>query len=192
MPIVSAYAIFDGTTSTYVGDENATVQINCERVQAFSPRPVWLKRFQAPGQGMYILYELTFDANDPEIDDNTLQGFWVNQDGKDVMIDAADATAFTTACDACCDDQPITVTRYYTSGIPSYTVPTLSTYCIERENDGSARAHEDVSLAYLTQYVGNVIAISHDTGTGVSQYQVEAFSEPTAIGDDTVSAGACA
>jgi hypothetical protein len=189
MPIVSAYAIYNGTTSTYVGDDNATVQINCERVQAFSPRPVWLKRNLAPGQGVYVLYTPTFDGNDPEIDDNTLQGFWVEVDGKDVMIDAATANAFVEACDACCDDAPITVTRFYTSGIPDFDTPTTTIYCIERDDNGSVAAHEAVSTDYLTQYVGNVLLTSADGTT--SEYQVVSYTVPSPIGTDTISEGAC-
>jgi hypothetical protein len=197
MPIVSAYAIFDGTTATYVGDANETVQINCERVNAFSPRPVWLTRYLAPGQGVYILYQPTFDVNQVSADngatfydDNTLQGFWIEVDGKDVMIDAADAAAFVEACDTCCDDQPVTVTRFYTSGITAFVTPTTSIFCIARADNGSVAAHEAVSTDYLTQYIGNV-RLRVSTGT-LSHYQIVSYSSTIkTIGTDTVAAGAC-
>lgn len=199
MPIVSAVAIFDGTTATYVGDASpaVTVQINCERVNAFSPRPVWLTRYLAPGQGVYILYQPTFDVNQVSADGgttfydaNTLQGFWIEVDGKDVMIDAVDADAFTTACDTCCDDQPVTVTPFYASGITAFVTPATSIFCITRADNGSVAAHEAVVTDYLTQYIGNVRLVSSSGSS--STYQFESYSASIkVIGTDTVASGAC-
>lgn len=192
--LVSAYVIYDGTNNHYVGDQNTTIVINCERLNAFSPRKVWLKRFLAPGDGTTTIYEPTFDATDIDIDSNTVIGYWVEQDGKDVILDIADPATgqpdnLQVACDACCDSTPTIVTRRYTSGIPTFAPLTIGTYCIFRIDDGDTPAHEQIALDYLTQIVGPVLMRSHISNT--SHYTVQAFRAPKAFGSDTITSGAC-
>lgn len=157
--LINAYVIYNGTTGIYVGNDTPAPQIsiNCERLQAFSPRPVWLKRFLAPGDGTDILYEPTFAPTSDEIlDTNTLTGFWIEQDNQDVMIDATTIAAFQTACDACCGTVPAVVANNYAGAPPAFTPPSITTLCIYRADDGSAGAHDD----FAADYVGNFIGIA--------------------------------
>lgn len=191
--LLTAYVIYDGTTSRYVGDNNPTIQINCERLNAFSPRPVWLRRELAPGDGTAIIYTPTFFVSSVELADvNTLQGFWIEQDGKSAIIDIPTAATLVAGCDACCDDAPIALTRFYTSGIPSFTPLTSNTFCITRSDDGTTISHGAVALDYIGQIFGNPIRTSWVSG--VSKYQVTSFYTLTQIvkrGTDTIASGVC-
>lgn len=191
MSTVNAYVIYDGTAHRYVGDQNTTITINCDRLNAFSPRRVWLLRELAPGDGTTIIYTPTFFPTSPQVlDANTLQGWWIEQDGKDAMIDINADTDLITACNACCGSVPTFVTRFYTSGIPSFNPLTLNTFCIYRLDDGSATAHGQIALDYLTNIVGGALLRSHVTGT--SLYQVSSYyTTLTAIGSDVVHNGIC-
>lgn len=184
MNIVSAYALFNASTGTYLGDDPQLVQINCKNLAAYSPRQVWLKRRLMQGNGTIIQYLPTFDASDPEIDANTIQGWMVQVGEEIIMLDAASAAAITDKCNACCDDVPQTVTRYYTSGVPDFDPDTLATYTITRTDDGSPFAVQEAAYAYLGQYV-TMVHTSHSSGTSV--YTVTAFRIPTAIGSDVVA-----
>lgn len=189
--LVNAYVIYDGTTSTYVGDQGVTISINCERLQAFSPRPVWLKRMLAPGDGTTIIYEPTFAPSSIELlDANTLAGFWIEQDGKDAMIDVTTQAAFQTACDACCGTVPIIIANLYAGNASAFTPLTLNSFCIFRLDDGSTQAHGQIALDYLTNIIGPVKMTSHITG--VSHFSVTSFySTLTPIGGDVITSGAC-
>ena len=188
--LVNAYVLYNGTTGQYVGGEGQTISINCERLQAFSPRPVWLKRFLAPGDGTVILYEPTFYPTSAELlDSNTLVGFWIEQDQQDVMIDVTTLAAFQDACDACCGEVPAIITNNYGGAPPAFTPPSASTYCLTRSDDGSAGAHNAASAAYVGQYIGTMRLTSNVSGT--SLYQFESYTTPQALGDDTITAGAC-
>jgi hypothetical protein len=189
--LVTAYVIYDGTTSRYVGDQNSTVQINCERLQAYSPRPVWLLRYLAPGDGTDILYQPTFSVTSAQLlDTNTLQGFWIEVDGKDIIIDVQNSTVFSTACNACCGSNPI-IARFYTNGIASFVPLTGNTFCITRSDAGDTAAHSQVALDYMTNIYSNPIRTYWFSGT--SRYQVQSFyTTLNPVGTDTVASGTCA
>lgn len=191
--LLTAYVIYDGTTSRYVGDQNPTIQLNCERLNAFSPQPVWLVRQLAPGDGTEMIYTPTFGPSSAELlDPNTLQGFWIIQDGKSAMIDIPNANTLTTSCDGCCGQNPV-LTRFYTGGIPSFNPLVQNTYCITRTDDGSTIAHGKIALDYMTQIISNPIRTSWVSG--VSKYQIVSFYPSTTnfkiVGTDTIAAGGC-
>lgn len=191
--LVNAYVIYDGTTNTYVGDQGIQISINCERLQAYSPRPVWLKRDQAPGDPTDIIYTPTFAPSSVELlNVNTIPGFWIEQDGKDTMVDVTTIAAFQSACDACCGTVPAIIANNYGGNVPGFTVPTLNTFCVFRLDNGGVNDVNQFSLDYQPQILaGSVLFRSHITG--VSHFQVQSyFTTLVAIGSDSVSNGVCA
>lgn len=190
--LVNAYVIFNGTTSEFVGDSYVTITINCERLQAYSPRPVWLKRFLAPGDGTIILYEPTFSpSSDDLLDSNTLQGFWIEQDDQDTMIDVTTQAAFQ---DSCLDGSPALLPSRWNGNVPDFAQPTLSSYCIYRLDNGSQSAHDDFAWSYAANYVG--VAQLRSNFSNTSHYTIQSFwplSKMVSLmqGSDTVYAGAC-
>ncbi len=191
--LVNAYVIYDGTTNTYVGGDGIQISINCERLQAFSPRPVWLKRTLAPGDGTIIIYEPTFAPTSAELlDTNTLPGFWIEQDDKDVMVDVTTQAAFQAACDACCGTVPTIIANNYGGFAPAFTPPTLASFCIFRLDNGDVNSMSQVSLDYLDQILGGTLQMKSHI-TGVSHYGCQSFyTTITPIGSDVITAGACA
>lgn len=193
--LVNAYVIYNGTTNEFVGDNGVTISINCERLAAFSPRPVWLKRLLAPGDGTIILYEPTFNPTSDELlDTNTLQGFWIEQDGMDVMIDVTTQAAFQTACDACCGTVPTIIANNYAGNTPDFTPLTLNTFCIYRFDNGSAGAHDAFAWAYTGQYIGT--AVMRSNFSNVSHYTIRSYwtlLQWASIlqGTDVIYAGTC-
>lgn len=192
--LVNAYVLYNGTTGQYVGDSAITITINCERVRAFSPRPVWLKRFLAPGDGTVVLYEPTFNPSSAELlDPNTLQGFWVEQDGQDIMIDITNINAFQQACNACCGSVPTVIANLYAGAPTAFSALTVTTLCIYAFDDGSAGAHD----AFAARYVGNVIGtvVMRSNFSGTSHYTIQTYwtlaNFPLQL-NDTVYTGACA
>ena len=194
MDLVSAYLIYDGRSNTYV-DNGTYITINCEQLQAFSPVPVWLQRWLPAGDGTDIIYQPTFELTSAEqlqYGDNLIQGFWIQQDGAGMMIDIPTASTLIDMCDTCCSGSPaVTLTRFYTTGIPLFASPTEATYCITRVDDGSAYAHGQFANDYAGQFHGNAKVRSSISGTTL--YQVTTFTgwPPTAQGSDIVAAGAC-
>lgn len=192
--IVYAYAIYDGTSNIYVGGDGATVALNCDRVQAFSPRPVWLLRQLTPGDGTNINYVPTFAPSSIQLlDANTLAGFWIEQDGKDVMVDITNATAFLTACDACCGAVPTILANIYGGNAPAFTPLTLNSFCINRLDGGGVNDISQASLDYMDQILGGTLVIKSHI-TGLSHYSVQSFYStivPTGTAGDVIVAGAC-
>jgi len=191
--LVNAYVLYNGTTGQYVGDQALTITINCDRVRAFSPRPVWLKRFLAPGDGTVALYEPTFNPSSAELlDPNTLSGFWIEQDGQDIMIDITNINAFQQACNACCGSVPTVIANLYAGAPTAFTALSVTTLCIYRFDDGSAGAHDAFAADYVGQYIGTAVMRSNFSGT--SHYTITTYwtiaSFPL-IKTDTVYAGAC-
>lgn len=191
MSLASVYAIYNGTSGTYVGDSATPVllNVNCDRLRDYSPRPCWLKRRLMPGDGTQMQYLLTFDGTDPEIDSNTLQGFFIEGDGQDTMIDILNWQALIDACNCpdCTDTGGNLVARFYSSGIPSFTSPVALYYCVTRADDGSGFAVDVFVEDYLTQYIGNIRVKSNVSG--VSVYTFASFfsiSQFTPIGTDTI------
>lgn len=194
--LVNAYVIYNGTTNEFVGDNGVTISINCERLNSFSPRPVWLKRMLAPSDGTIILYQPTFNPTSDELlDSNTLQGFWIEQDGQDVMLDVTTAAAFQNACDACCGTVPAIIASNWNGNTPDFVALTLNTFCIYRTDNGSQSAHNDFAWSYAGNYVGT--AQMRSNFSGVSHYTVKSYwtlAQFTKLlkGTDTILAGACA
>jgi|SRR5882762_2126697 len=191
--LVNAYVIYDGTTSTYNGDTGTQISINCERLQAFSPRPVWLLRRLFPGDGTTIDYVVTFAPSSVELlDANTLSGFWIEQDNKDVMVDVTTLAAFQSACDACCGAVPAIIANQYGGFAPAFTPLTLNTFCIQRLDSGGVNDINQASLDYQNQVLGGSLLVKSHI-TGVSHYQFQSYyTTIVAMGSDTVAAGVCA
>lgn len=191
--LVQAYVLYNGTTGQYVGDQGLTITMNCERVRAFSPRPVWLKRFLAPGDGTVVLYEPTFNPSSAELlDTNTLQGFWIEQDGQDIMIDITTVNAFQNACNACCGSVPTVIANTYAGAPTAFSALSVTTLCIYRFDDGSAGAHDKMASDYVGLYVGSIVMRSNFSN--ISHYTMTTYFTLTTmpiIGTDSVYLGAC-
>lgn len=193
--LVNAYVVYNGTTNEFVGHEGTTVSINCERLQSFSPRPVWLKRVLAPGDGTKTLFVPTFAPTSAELlDVNTIAGFWIRQDGQDVMIDVTTKEAFQTACDACCGTVPDIIASVYSGNVPTFVSLQTNTFCVTRTDDGSGQAVNDFVWDYGRDTIGKVKIRSNVSN--VSKYTVQSLwtlAQFTKIlkGTDTVVAGAC-
>lgn len=195
--IVYAYAIYNATTSTFVGDDYVTIAINCTRLNAYSPRPAWVVRQLDPGDGTNIQYLPTFyPTSDQLLDPNTLPGLWIEVDGQDVIIDVQNQspTTFITACNACCGSVPTIVASNYNGNTPDFSPLPLNPYCIYRFDDGSAGAHDAFAAAYVGKYVGTAVMRSNFSNT--SHYTINSFYslvQMTAllIGSDTIYIGVC-
>ena len=194
MNLVNAYVIYNGTTGIYVGGQGVVISINCDRLQAYSPRPVWLVRYLAPGDGTIINYNPTFNPTSAELlDPNTVQGFWIEQDGQDVMVDVTSITAFQEACNACCGEAPTIIASTYGEAGPDAFAPlTLNTICITTADSGSAGDHDAFAAKYVGQYVGT--AVLRASFSGVSKYTLTTYWTHLTFpvqGDDSAAASAC-
>lgn len=192
MSIASVYVLYNGTSGSFVGDQNVQIQVDCNRLRAYSPRPCVLKRRLMPGDGTTIQYLLTFNLSDPEIDSNSLSGFSIENDGQDVMIDVVSAAAFVTACNCpdCVSGTGNPVARLYTYGIPTFVVPGGLFYCITRADDGSGYAVDKFVTDYVPNYFGNIRFKSNNSG--VSIYTFQSFYslaqlQQLLIGADTIA-----
>lgn len=156
----------------YDTNENQ-ISINADRVQAFTPRNAWIKRYLVPGQNQ-IQYLLTFEPTSAELaDPNTLSGVYIEQDGKGVVVDCISIANLVVALNG-----TGSYTQQYTSGVPLFVSPTATAYCIVRQDDGSGYAHAKIETDYVTQYVGNIIRRSWFSN--VSHYTVNSFTVPIA------------
>jgi hypothetical protein len=176
-------------------DSNNVITLNADRIQAFTPRPAWIKRYLVPGQNQ-IQYLLTFEPSSADLlDPNILTGVYVEQDGAGVVIDCTNVTAFDTAIN---NQTPIP--QNYAAGIPLFVSPSAIAYCLVRADDGSGYAHDQVVMQYVTQYWGNVRLRS--SVSGISHYILYSFQPiiaqlnvqpgiPPPYILDTVTVGAC-
>lgn len=195
--LVNAYVIYNGTDSRYVGDQGIQISINCERLRAYSPRPVWLKRILAPGDGTVILYEPTFNPTSDELlDPNIVPGMWIEQDGEDTMIDVAGqaVSAFQSACDACCGSVPTIIANTYGGNVTAFAPLALNALCIYRFDDGSAGAHDAFAADYVGLFVG--MAQMRSSFSNTSHYTINSYYTylqflGMVIDGDTVYLGAC-
>lgn len=166
----------NATTNIYVGNDlpAPTVTINCERLQAYSPRPVWIVREPAPGDGTIILYIITFNpSSDQVLDPNTLQGMFIIQDDQSIILDVTTVAAFQTACDACCGTVPDIIANRYGGAPTPFTPLTTNTFCIFRSDDGSSGAHDAMADSYVGTYIGTMVLRSNFSG--VSHYTVTTY-----------------
>jgi hypothetical protein len=194
--LVNAYVIYNGTNGTFAPDYTV-VSINCERLQSYSPRPVWLKRLLAPGDGTVILYEPTFaPTSDELLDTNIIAGLWVEVDGQDVMIDVQNQSiqTFLNACNECCGEGETYIASNRNGLQPDFTPLAINSLCIYRLDDGSAGAHDAFAADYVGQFVGKAQLRSNFSNTShytiTSYWTYEQFQKLLKDGD-TVYNGAC-
>jgi hypothetical protein len=193
--LVNAYVIYNGTTNEFVGNNGQTVSINGDRLQAYSPRPVWLKRVLAAGDGTVVQYTPTFAPTSEELlDANTLTGLWIEQDFQDVMIDVTSVVAFQTAVNATPGTVPDIIDNRYGGNTPLFSSLTFNTFCVTRTDGGTAAAHYDFALDYGMNIVGNVRLRSNISN--VSKYTVNSLWTLAQFttklkGTDTVANGVC-
>lgn len=192
MSFATAYVLYDGNSGTYVGDQGKTIQINCDRMRAYSPRPCYLLRRLMPGDGTQEQALLTFEVGSPEwADTNTLRGYAIEVDGQDTMIDIVSWEDLINACNCPDCDSPDgnPVASNYGGTPPAFNPPTLLKYCITRLDNGTGYDHDKAVTDYVGQYVGDMLAICNVAVEGgfQSTYQVEAYQIPTAIGDDVIA-----
>lgn len=168
------------TNGHYVfNDPNNTITLNSVRLQGFTPRNAWLLRYIVPGQNQ-VQYLLTFEPTSADLaDSNTIQGLYIEEDGKGVLIDCISIDNF----DAVANGSGSIQRRY--GAAPAFTNPSANFWCVTRSDDGSAAAHGDVSTDYVGQYFGNVRLKSNVSGTSV--YTFQAYGTVRAIGTDSVA-----
>lgn len=176
--LFQATAIFKNGQYVF-NDPNNTIDLNAVNIDAFSPRNAWLLRYIIPGTNQ-VQYLITFAPSSADLSDsNTIQGLWVEQDGKGVLIDCISLDNFNTVANG-----TGTIQRRY-GAEPAFTTPTPNYWCITRSDDGSSAAHGKVSTDYVGQYIGNVRLKSNTSGQSV--YEVRAYGTMKAIGSDTVA-----
>jgi hypothetical protein len=185
--LITAYVLYNGSTNVPYVANPKQVSLNCLQFAEASPTAAWLKRKLALGVagGSMLTYGLTFDENDPEIDNNTLSGVAVQQGATLYFIDAVSVANVIATCDACCDAGSTAVTTGYPSGIPDFVSPTTSTYNIVREDDGTPNAFDRFSIDYMNVSVNDPVFVSR--ADGETTYQVTAFGTPTLVGEDTLA-----
>ena len=160
-------------------DPNNVIEFNAVNIDAFSPRNAWLLRYIIPGTNQ-VQYLITFAPSSADLaDSNTIQGLWVEQDGKGVLIDCISLENFNAVANG-----TGTIQRRY-GAAPAFTTPTPNYWCITRTDDGSTAAHGKVSTDYVGQYIGNVRLKSNTSGQSV--YEVRAYGTMRAIGSDSVA-----
>jgi hypothetical protein len=107
--LIAAVAIYKATHFT----PNETISINALRLQGYSPRNAWVKRYLVQGQNQ-VQYLLTFEPSSAEVlDPNILQGLYIEVDGVGVVIDCTSVADFVSTVNG---DQAA-LTRRYASGI---------------------------------------------------------------------------
>lgn len=176
--IISGYAIYKATHLSNLEE----IGINVSKLQGFSPRYAYVKRYLVPGQNQ-VQALLTFEPTSDELlDPNTLQGVYVEVSGEGVVIDCISIDNFIAAADG-----TSTITRRYSGGYPAFTSPTPSCYTVTRLDDGTGFAHDVVVTDYVGQYIGSVKLVNHVTGTGT--YQMSSYFRPRPVKGDVI--GTC-
>jgi hypothetical protein len=178
MGLFLATAIYKDGRYTFNESDNQ-IDINSLGISAFTPRNVWVLRTLIPGQNQ-VQYNVTFaPTSDQVADANTVQGLYLEQDGKGVVIDCVSITNFNAAANT---GSAITA-RYGTP--PAFTNPSALYYCVTRADDGTGFAHAKVITDYLNMYIGSVRLKTNTSG--VSVYTFQSYYPPVAIGSDTVA-----
>jgi hypothetical protein len=166
--LLPAVCLYKSPHFTAYDSVNNTISINADRVQAFTPRNAWVKRYIVPGQNQ-VQVLLTFEPSSAELTDpNTLQGVYIEQDGQGAVVDSISIANLTDALNGVGS-----ITRRYAAGVPLFVTPTTTAYCLVRSDDGSSYAHGQVTMQYVGQYYGNVIHRSYFSG--VSHYTLYSF-----------------
>jgi hypothetical protein len=176
--LFTASAIYKNGQYVFNDSQNV-VSINAPKIDAYSPRQVWLLRYLVPGNNQ-VQYLLTFQPSSADLaDTNTLTGLWVEQDGEGVMIDCISVDQFIAVANG-----TGTIQRRY-GAAPAFTNPTAAWWCVTRADDGSGFAHSDVVMDYIGQYFGNVRLKTNTSG--VSVYTFQAYGTVIAVGSDSVT-----
>lgn len=162
----------------------STQGLNCA-LFTNSARIAWLKVNQQYN-GTDEKYEITF--KDPK-SVNAIKGVWVEVAGVGMLLDAAlngviDVNAVIDNCNGCCGTDA-TVAGFYNGTYPAFVDPLAKTYTIVRTDDGSMLAQETFMLDYLLMISGSLTKTSY-SGTQ-STYVFKAYSDPVAIGTDTIT-----
>jgi hypothetical protein len=195
MNLIYCRVLYNGNTSEYVGNKNQIATINCVQLEALSPRPVWLIREGMPGDGTIQNVSLNFNPSSDDLtDQNTIRGFFISVDGKQLVVDVLTEQAFRDACNAAPGSVPAIVASFYNGNPPVFAPLALNTYCISTLDDGSAAAAENLALRYVDNIYGDIRIGSHVSG--VSRYTVKSYWTLAALrkqmqGADTVVAGTC-
>lgn len=176
--LFQATAIY--SNGRYVFNEpNNVINLNSTRLMGFTPRNAWLLRYIVPGQNQ-VQYLLTFEPTSADLaDSNTIQGLYIEEDGKGVLIDCISITQFDAVANG-----TGTIQRRY-GAAPAFTNPTAQWFCVTRSDDGTAYAHGVVSTDYVGQYIGNVRLKSNTSGTSV--YTFQAYGTPKAVKSDSIA-----
>lgn len=184
--LATAKVLYNITSATPLMYSDVTVTINCLALSAFSPRPAWITTQIAPGDGVEMIYVVTFE--EPADLTNVIRGYAIVQGSESIVIDALNADSVAEACNACCGEG-FDVAPYYTSGVPAFTYPVDGLFCIEAVDAGDSSAFETFNLKYIAQILGG--GEVYGRASGVTSYNVKAFGTPIAVGADIVTAGAC-
>lgn len=180
MSLIKATAIFKDGQYVF-NDPNNVIDLNSLQIDSFAPRNCWLLRYIVPGTNQ-VQYMLTFNPSSADLaDSNTIQGLWVEQQGKGVMIDCISIDNFNSILNAGSGN----LQRRYGSA-PDFTTPTPSCFRITRADNGTGSAHDQVVTDYVGQYIGNVRLVSNNSG--ISVYEISAYGTPVAIGTDSIAA----
>jgi hypothetical protein len=180
MALIKATAIFKDGQYVF-NDPNNEIDLNSLEIDSFAPRNCWLLRYIIPATNQ-VQYMLTFKPSSADLaDSNTIQGLWVEQEGKGVMIDCISIDNFNTILNAGSGN----LQRRY-GAAPAFTTPTPSCYRITRADNGTGAAHDQVVTDYVGQYIGNIRMVSNNSG--ISVYEISAYGTPVAIGTDSIAA----
>jgi len=176
--LFSATAIYKNGQYVF-NDPNNTIDLNAVKIDAFAPRNAWLLRTIVPGTNQ-VQYLLTFGPSSEELADaNTIQGLWVEQDGKGILIDCISLDNFNVVANG-----TGTIQRRY-GAAPAFATPTPNFWCITRADDGTGAAHDKVVMDYVGFYIGNIRLKTNVSG--VSVYEVQAYGTLPALGTDSVA-----
>ena len=176
--LFTAQAIYSNGQYVF-NDPNSVISINSNQIGAFTPRNAWLLRYLVPGNNL-VQYLLTFQPSSSDLADiNTIQGVYVEQNGRGVLIDCISTANFI----AVANGTGVIQGRYGAS--PAFTQPVPLWWCITRADDGSSFAHGVVSTDYVGQYFGNVRLKSN--ASGVSVYTVQAYNTLQPVKNDSVT-----
>jgi hypothetical protein len=178
--IISAVALYKAPHFTAF-DSNNVIGINVSKLQGFSPRLAYLKRYLVPGQNQ-VQQLLTFEISSIDaLDPNLLTGVYVEVSGEGVLVDCISVADFI----ATADGTQANLTRRYASGVPQFVTPSPIKYCVTRLDDSSVSAHSQVVTDYVGQYIGNVYFVSHVTGTSI--YYFLSYTIPVPINGDVIA-----
>jgi hypothetical protein len=127
--------------------------------------------------------QLTFEQ--PESDINVIKGVYIQMGADGFLIDG-NIDDVASKLGGCCGQNAV-VTQNYPNGLPAWQAPVAKTYTLSRTDDGTISAAAQAELDYFDgQIPGSfIISAAHNTGTGISTYQFQAYKDPKPQGTDT-------